>query len=96
MSLYEGSVRVPMLMTGPDIPVQGESENLVSTIDLCPTSISMAGLPERSDCGGEDLLPLASRQTMDSRNTAYACFIGTTMKTLGSFDIKVCKITSGS
>ena len=96
MSLYEGSVRVPMLMTVPDIPVQGESENLVSTIDLCPTSISMAGLPERSDCGGEDLLPLASRQTMDSRNTAYACFIGTTMKTLGSFDIKVCKITSGS
>ena len=87
---------MPMLMTGPDIPVQGESENLVSTIALCPTSISMAGLPERSDCGGEDLLPLASRQTMDSRNTAHACFIGTTMKTLGSFDIKVCKITSGS
>jgi len=26
MSLYEGSVRVPMLMTGPDIPAQGQEQ----------------------------------------------------------------------
>ena len=81
MSLYEGSARVPMLMTGPDVPAQGETENLVSTIDLCPTFMSMAGLEERPNNDGESLLPLATGQTTDSRDTAYACFTGTTMNT---------------
>ena len=81
MSLYEGSVRVPMLMTGPDIPALGESENLVSTIDLCPTFLSMAGLPVRPGCDGENLLPVASGQTADSRNTSFACFTGSTLNT---------------
>ena len=63
---------MPMLMTGPDIPVQGQSENLVS---LWSTFILMGcGLPEHPDCDGEDLLPLAGGQTTDSRNTSYACF----------------------
>ena len=81
MSHYEGSARVPMLMTGPDIPANGESENLVSTIDLCPTFIEMAGLNERPECDGESMLPLATGQTSESRNTAYASFTGTTMNT---------------
>ena len=81
MSLYEGSVRVPMLMTGPGIPAQGETRKLVSTIDLCPTFVSMAGLEERPGGDGEDLLPLAGGTTAESRNSAYACFTGTTMNT---------------
>ncbi len=81
MSLYEGSVRVPMCMTGPSIPAGGESENLVSTIDLCPTLMAMAGLPARVDCDGENLLPLATGETTESRNSAYACFTGTSMNT---------------
>jgi arylsulfatase A-like enzyme len=70
-----------MLMTGPNIPAQGETQNLVSTIDLCPTFMTMAGLHERPDLDGQDLLPLATGQTTDSRNSAYACFTGTTMNT---------------
>ena len=81
MSLYEGSVRVPLLMTGPTIPARGECGNLVSTIDLCPTFITMAGLQNRPDQDGEDLLPLATGQNTDSRSSAYACFTGTTMNT---------------
>jgi len=81
MSLYEGSVRVPMLITGPDVPAGGRSENLVSTVDLCPTFLEMGGLPERDGCDGESLLPLASGKTTEGRNTAYACFTGTTMNT---------------
>ena len=81
MSLYEGSIRVPMFMTGPGIPASGESKNVVSTIDLCPTFLSMAGLQGRPDCDGEDLLPLATGRATDSRNTAFACFTGSTMNT---------------
>ncbi len=81
MSMYEGSVRVPMIITGPDIPAGGRSENLVSLIDLCPTFLEMLGLPERPECDGESLLPLAMQKTTDSRNWAYASFTGTTMNT---------------
>ena len=81
MSLYEGSVRVPLLVTGPNVPACGVSENLVSTIDLCPTFMDMGGLASRDDLDGENLLPLLSGQSTTSRNSAYACFTGTTMNT---------------
>lgn len=79
-SLYEASARVPMIMTGPDIPASGRSENLVSLIDLCPTFLEMLDLPERT-CDGESLLSLARQETTQSRNQAYACMSGTTMNT---------------
>ena len=81
MSLYEGSVRVPMVMAGPGIPGGGETANLVSTIDLAPTFIEMAGLDVRREMDGESLLPLATGQTADSRDEAYACFTGTALNT---------------
>ncbi len=80
MSLYEGAVRVPLVMTGPDI-TPARIPNLVSLVDLCPTLIEMAGLPLPRDLDGETLIPLACGQTADSRNTAYACFTGTTLNT---------------
>jgi arylsulfatase K len=81
MSMYEPAVRVPMLMTGPDITPGRRVSNLVSLIDLCPTFLEMAGLPTRDDLDGESLLPLATGRTTDSRDWAYACFTGCTLNT---------------
>ena len=83
MSFYEGSVRVPLVMTGPDIPSGQRHVNLVSLIDLCPTFMEMAGLPVRDGLDGRSLLPVATGRTTGSRNTAYACFMGTTLNTSG-------------
>ena len=83
MSLYEASVRVPMVMSGPDIPAGQRISNIVSLIDLCPTFMEMTGWPVREGLDGESLMPLATGQTSDSRNTAYACFTGITMNTAG-------------
>ncbi|MDZ4198782.1 MAG: sulfatase-like hydrolase/transferase [Kiritimatiellia bacterium] len=83
MSFYEGSVRVPMVMTGPGIASGRRIRNLVSLVDLFPTFLDMAGLPPRTVFDGESLLPLATGATDKSRNTAYACYMGLTLNTTG-------------
>jgi arylsulfatase K len=81
MSLYEGSVRVPMVIAGPGVERGLRLPNLVSLIDICPTFMEMASLPPREGLDGESLMPLATGETVDSRNWAYACFTGTTLNT---------------
>ncbi|MFW6413813.1 MAG: sulfatase [Verrucomicrobiota bacterium] len=81
MSMYEGSVRIPMVMTGPDIVSGQRRQNLVSLIDMCPTLMDMVQLPSPEKADGESLLPLARGDTDESRNWAYACFTGTTLNT---------------
>lgn len=83
MSFYEGSVRIPLAMTGPDVVAGQRCRNIVSLIDLCPTFMEMAGLPPREALDGESLLPLAQGRTTTSRDSAYACFMGTTLNTSG-------------
>ena len=83
MSLYESSVRVPLVMAGPDIPPGQKFPNLVSLIDLCPTFMEMTGLPKRKELDGESLLPLAKGEKTESRDSAYACFTGITYNTSG-------------
>ena len=81
MSMYEGSVRVPLLMTGPGIQQGQRVPNRVSLIDLCPTLMEMGGLAVRDGLDGESLVPLATGQTARSRDWAYACFMGCTLNT---------------
>jgi arylsulfatase K len=81
MSLYEGSVRIPLVIAGPGIEKGIEVDNIVSLIDLYPTFLDMAGLPPNSDLDGESILPLAQGKTKDSRDCAYACFTGSSINT---------------
>jgi arylsulfatase K len=81
MTMYEGSVRVPLVMAGPEIRPRQRVPNLVSLIDLCPTFIEMGGLAAQDGLDGESLVPLATGQTKDSRDWAYACFMGCTFNT---------------
>ena len=81
MSLYEGSVRVPLVVSGPGVVAGVRRPNLVSVVDLTPTFMEMAGLPPRPNFDGESLLPLATGRTSTSRDTAYACYMGITMNT---------------
>ena len=79
MSMYEGSVCVPLVLAGPGVQQGQRLSNLVSLIDLCRTFMEMAGLGMQNGLDGESLLPLATGHTMDSRAWAYACFMGCTL-----------------
>lgn len=81
MSMYEGSARVPLIITGPDVPAGRRCENIVSNIDLCPTLCEMAGVDKPPVLDGESLMPLATGATDDSRNEAHAAYMGITVNT---------------
>lgn len=81
MTMFEASMRVPLIISGPDIKAAQRVGNLVSLIDVCPTLMDMAGLEQREQSDGESLLPLAQGKTDNSRDWVYGCFMGCTMNT---------------
>lgn len=52
---YESSLRVPFLMLGPGLPKGLASDLPVSSLDLPPTLLSLAGLPAPGSWPGRDL-----------------------------------------
>ncbi len=42
--LYEGGIRVPLIIAGPGIPANQVREDLVSSIDISATTLSLAGI----------------------------------------------------
>ena len=64
MSMYEGSVGVPLIMAGPDIPAGKVVEDDVSLIDFFPTVLECTGVeptPEDKKLPGMSLLEWAKR-----------------------------------
>ena len=51
LSLYEGAVRVPFLIAGAGVAAPGRKvAGLVSTVDLFPTILALAGLDPKTSC----------------------------------------------
>ncbi len=82
MSLLEGSARVLLVMSGPDIKPGQRIETPVSLIDMAPTICELAGLKKRDCFDGESLLPLARGDTGQSRGWALASYTGVTSNTM--------------
>ncbi|HET9228884.1 MAG TPA: sulfatase/phosphatase domain-containing protein, partial [Thermoanaerobaculia bacterium] len=57
---YEGSLRVPFLMQGPGLP-RTVSDLPVSSLDLPPTLLSLAGVPVPDSWPGRDLAAALAR-----------------------------------
>ncbi|MFB6135362.1 MAG: sulfatase [Halobacteriaceae archaeon] len=53
---YEGGIRVPMVVAGPGVPAGVAREDLVSGIDVGPTSLSLAGIDVPRHVQGRDAL----------------------------------------
>jgi arylsulfatase A-like enzyme len=56
---YEESLRVPMVIAGPDV-VTGSQSRMVLLTDLAPTILELAGLPADAGSDGRSLVPLLS------------------------------------
>lgn len=67
MSLYEASVRVPLIVSGPDVPRGKRVDELVSLVDVFPTLTDMAGLERPAGLDGHSLMPL-----MNDRKSGHA------------------------
>lgn len=71
LSLYEDSVRVPLVVSGPQAPRGVRVDAPVSLLDVFPTIADFLGLPPDPGKRGRSLLPLA-RGAPDPERTAYA------------------------
>ena len=60
-SLYEGGIRIPTIVYHPGYPSNGKRTAIpISTVDLCPTLLEMAGIKNSGSCDGRSFLPLLS------------------------------------
>jgi arylsulfatase A-like enzyme len=53
--LYEGGIRVPLIVAGPGLPVGEDRQDLVSGIDISATSLSLAGIDIPDHMHGMDM-----------------------------------------
>jgi N-acetylglucosamine-6-sulfatase len=58
MLVYEPSIRVPLIMRGPGVPVGAERRQLVTNADLAPTILDVAEASATKPQDGSSLLPL--------------------------------------
>lgn len=76
--LYEGGIRVPLVVWGPGVVDGGRVSDLpVSTVDLLPTAADLAGVPagRRPATDGVSLLPtLTGRGEQEQRDATYWVF----------------------
>jgi len=58
ITMHEESIRVPMFVSGPRLPRQGATcDELVSSVDLLPTLLELAGIPRPDGLPGQSLVP---------------------------------------
>ncbi len=71
---YEGSVGVPLIVTGPELPRGQVNDHPVSLVDLYPTVMEMAGLETEPDRSGHSWLPLIRGEEQDRPDYAFSEF----------------------
>ena len=64
--LYEPSIRVPLIMRGPDIPAAKHRSQFVSNIDLARTIVAATGAQPGRVLDGHSLLPFAKNPRLHS------------------------------
>src|SRR3954462_148023 len=69
--LYDATLRVPWIMAGPQIAAGRVSRTLARSMDVLPTLLDYAGLPQRGDVDGRSLRRAADGEQM-SDAPAYA------------------------
>jgi len=72
-TLWHESTRVPFLFAGPGITDPGNrSDEAVEVLDVYPTLIDLAGLPERDGLDGQSLVPLLENTERDRNAPAIS------------------------
>ena len=73
-TLWEDGTRVPIIMAGPGVQATQRSAQPVELLDIFPTLLEMAGLPEDSDQEGQSLVPLMQNPDQNWDHPAITSF----------------------
>jgi len=72
-SLYEHSMKVPLIVSGPGIP-KGRSDALVYLMDLFPTLVDLVGAPIPPGLDGVSLKPILIGRSRGVRDTLFTAY----------------------
>jgi arylsulfatase A-like enzyme len=72
-SLYEHSMKVPLILTGPGIR-KGSSDALVYLMDLFPTLVDLVGAPIPPGLDGVSLKPILTGRSPKVRDTLFTAY----------------------
>jgi len=70
LNCYQASLRVPLIVRWPERIPAGKRDplNMVSTLDLAPTLLELAGLPVPAHMAGRSFVPLLNGETQSGRD----------------------------
>lgn len=71
-SLFEGCLRIPMVICAPGKPGGGIHKSPVEAVDIYSTLSELAGLPVPADQEGSSLVPLLERPNISWKKAAFA------------------------
>lgn len=89
-SMYEGSVRVPLIVRDPRGLKGKRNDRVVNQIDLYRTIMRAYGLEAADDSPSRDLTPLLVDEKVDWNNETYASLLGQSMIRRDQFKLIRC------
>jgi arylsulfatase A-like enzyme len=76
-NLYEHSIKVPVIISGPGIPKQKVNDALVYLYDLYPTLCAASNLPAPTEIDGKNLMPVIKGEKPGVRNSLFTAYRNT-------------------
>ncbi|MEM7130198.1 MAG: sulfatase-like hydrolase/transferase [Chloroflexota bacterium] len=73
-NMYDHSVRIPLIISGPSIPVGQEVHGLAYQMDIFPTLCGLAQVPTPSTVEGETLVPQMRGQETKGRESVLSVY----------------------
>lgn len=73
-SLYEHSIKVPLIIQGPGIPKDKSFDAFTYIHDIYPTLAELAGLPKREDLDGKSLVPVIRGDQKQIREVMFNAY----------------------
>jgi len=76
-NLYEHSMKVPLIISGPGVPSGNVTDALVYLYDIFPTLVSLTDLPVPKDADGKDLTPVLLGKSGNVRTSLFTVYRNT-------------------
>lgn len=73
-SLYEHSIKVPLIIKGPGVPQDQVLDAFAYIHDIYPTLAELAGLPKADNLDGKSLAPLIMGNQQEIRNSLFTAY----------------------
>ncbi|ALJ06465.1 choline sulfatase [Pseudalgibacter alginicilyticus] len=76
-NLYEHSIKVPLIMSGPGITKNQKSNALLYLYDIFPTLADLCGIPQPKNIDGENFAAILKGENAKTRKSLYSAYRNT-------------------